>query len=351
MIQGVGADGYIVSPYFVVKGKHHLLPCYQDSRFKPDWRVHPSENGWTTNEIGLDWLKHFDRSTKARTKGVYRLLVLDGHENHHSVDFEEYCKMQSIITLCMPPHSSRFLQPLDIGCFGSLKTSYSKQIEQMMRMQISRITKEDFFDTFAPAFQASITPENIRSGFTAAGLGPLDPESVVSRLDPKPTTPSPPNSRPSAAMTWTPKTPSTAYDATQSSAILKRKISNHQNSSPTHIFDIIDLQAKSISKLTHEMVLLRAENKDLRTANERQSKRRRTKRIRLQEGGSFSLQEAENLIAQREIEDQLREETRRSSGHTNAGEPRVRHCSNCGKSSHNMRTCQIACNTSDESDS
>jgi hypothetical protein len=59
-IQAVCADGWIVPPYFVVKGKNHLLPWYQDSRFQPEWRVHTSENGWTTNEIGLDWLKHFD---------------------------------------------------------------------------------------------------------------------------------------------------------------------------------------------------------------------------------------------------------------------------------------------------
>ena len=61
----------------------------------------------------------------------------------------------------MPPYSSHFLQPLDIRCFSPLKVSYGKQIEQMMRMQITHITKEDFFDTFVKAFYASITENNI----------------------------------------------------------------------------------------------------------------------------------------------------------------------------------------------
>ena len=174
---------------------------------------------------------------------------------------------------------------------------------------------------------------------------------MISRLDPKFTTPSPPNSRPSTAQTWTPRTPSTAYEASKSSTTLKKKISAHQDSSPTHIFEVVDLVTKGLSKLTHRMILLKAENKELRTANERQSKRRKIKRTRLQEGGSLSLQEAEDIIAEREVRAQLKEETRRRSGRTNAGEPHVQHCSNCGKAGHNARTCQIVWETSDEGDS
>jgi hypothetical protein len=159
----------------VVKGKYHLLPWYQNGQFPKDWRIHTSENGWTTNEIGLDWIKHFNQHTKASTKGVYRLLVLDGHESHHSSNFEDYCQENNIITLCMPPHSSHFLQPLDFGCFGPLKTSYGKQIEKMMRMQITHITKDDFFAAFLEAFNASITKKNIQAGFKATGLLPYDP--------------------------------------------------------------------------------------------------------------------------------------------------------------------------------
>jgi hypothetical protein len=134
VIQAICADGWVVPPYFIVKGRNHLLPWYQDSRFQPEWRVYTSENGWTINEIGLDWLKHFDHSTKRRTRGLYRLLILDGHESYHSVDFEDFYKANNIIPLYLPPHTSHFLQPLDIGYFSSLKVWYGKQIERIMRM-------------------------------------------------------------------------------------------------------------------------------------------------------------------------------------------------------------------------
>jgi hypothetical protein len=143
----------------------------------------------------MDWIRHFEKHTRARTVGGYRLLVLDGHESYHSSEFEEYCKENNIITLCMPPHSSHLLQPHDVGCFGPLKKAYGRQIENMMRAHILYITKDDFFPAFYAAFKETMTESNVQGGFRGSGLLPLDPEKVISTLDLKLKTPTPPNSR------------------------------------------------------------------------------------------------------------------------------------------------------------
>ena len=91
VIQGVGSTGYAVPPFIIVAGKVHLSSWYEDTPMPSDWVVTKTDNGWTTNEKGLDWIKRFDKHTKDRTKGAYRILILDGHESHHSVDFELYC--------------------------------------------------------------------------------------------------------------------------------------------------------------------------------------------------------------------------------------------------------------------
>ena len=98
------------------------------------------------------------------------------------------------------------------------------------------------------------------------------------------------------------------------------------------------------------MVLLRAETKELRTANERLSKRRRTKKTRLQDGGSLSLQEAIVLMGDRGLGGQDCEEMSGSGGCITVAEPRVRLCRNCKKPGHNARTCQVVCETSEDSD-
>jgi hypothetical protein len=195
VIQGINSQGWGIPPYIIVAGQYHLSSWCEDSNLPKDWVIAVSENGWTTNERGLDWIKHFDKHTKSRSTGVCRLLILDGHESHHSTDFEVFCKENNIITLCMPPHSSHILQPLDVSCFGPLKQAYSRQIEDMMRSHITHITKDDFFPAFCTAFYAAMTEKNIRAGFRGARLAPFNPESVLSKLDVKLKTPTPLSSR------------------------------------------------------------------------------------------------------------------------------------------------------------
>ena len=137
----VSATGSAIPPFIIFQGKHHLSAWYKEDSLPRDWLIGVSKNGWTTNELGLKWLEHFDKHTKERTVGAYRLLILDGHESHDSLEFQQYCKEAKIIALCMPPHASHLLQPLDVGCFSPLKRAYGCQAEEMIRNGINYITK------------------------------------------------------------------------------------------------------------------------------------------------------------------------------------------------------------------
>jgi hypothetical protein len=270
-------------------------------------------------------------------------LVLDGHESHHSTEFELFCKENKIITLCMPAHSSHILQPLDVGCFGPLKQAFGRQIEEMMRTHITHITKLDFFPAFHKAFQLAMTKSNIQGCFRGAGLVPFDPESVISRLDVRPWTPTP--------APWVSKTPSNAIEASSQSDFIKDRIARHQNSSPTPIYDAIDQFAKGAQGVMHQMDLLKSEIQILREANETLSKRRRAKKTRLRQGGSLTLAEGQDIQAQKDVEVQVREEMRQSSGRKKRTETKERRCGTCGKPGHNARTCDVDVEMSQEDDS
>jgi hypothetical protein len=183
-----------VPPYIIVAGRYHLSSWYDDDIIPKDWRIRTSSNGWTSNEIGLDFIQYFKKHTKDRKTGVHRLLVLDGHESHVSGDFELYCKKHNIIILCMPAHSFHILQPLNVACFGPLKRVYGKMVEKMMRRSLTYIAKEDFLPFFKDTHFEVFTHKNIQAGFLGAGLVPFDPESVVSKLDVRLRTPTPPGS-------------------------------------------------------------------------------------------------------------------------------------------------------------
>jgi hypothetical protein len=85
----------------------------------------------------MDWIWHFNMYIKWRAVSIYRLLVLNSYKSHYLTNFKLNCKENDIITLCMPPHSSHLLQPIDVSCFGPLKAAFGKQIEVLMRANIT----------------------------------------------------------------------------------------------------------------------------------------------------------------------------------------------------------------------
>ncbi|SCO92448.1 related to transposase [Fusarium oxysporum] len=251
-IQAINAEGRAIDPFIVVAGQYHLADWYHESNLPGTWAIATTPNGWTDNETGLDWLKHFNRCTTDRSTGAYRLLILDGHESHLSADFQIYCEENNIITLCMPPHSSHLLQPLDVGCFGLLKKAYGREIEHLIRRSITHISKTEFFPAFYAAFQLTMTEANIKGGFRGAGLAPFDPEVVISKLDVQLRTPTPVEEEAQQAQSWTSKTPRTVLEAGSQSEYLQRRIRRHHSSSPESILEALRSLEKGTKAVMHK---------------------------------------------------------------------------------------------------
>ena len=348
VIQGINSQGWAIPPFIIFAGKHHLTNWYENSSLPPDWVIATSHNGWTTNEKGIEWIQHFENHTKRRSPGAYRLLIMDGHESHHSTAFELFCKDHNIITLCMPPHSSHILQPLDAGCFGPLKKAYGREIEGLMRSHITHISKAGFLPAFFAAFRSAMTENNIKGAFRGAGLIPLDPGSVLSRLDIRLRTPSPTNRPSEPPSPWVPKTPNNPTEATSQTDYIERRISRHQGSSPTSILAALDQFAKGARGIMHNMALLKAENEQLRATNATISKRRRARKTRLRPNGSMTVADGQDLQDQNDVEEQIKQEDRRTNGRKPRDETKGRRCGACGKTGHNARTCQITVELANE---
>jgi hypothetical protein len=182
----------------------------------------------------------------------------------------------------MPAHSSHLLQPLDVGCFAPLKKAYGNQINELMRNGINHITKLEFLPAFRAAYNASITPDNIRGGFRGAGLIPDDPEAVLSKLDVKLRTPTPVNE---AEAPWSAKTPGTQAGFTAQTELITSRITRYQGSSPTAITDAVNQVLKGTLKLAVELQLSQAEVVRLRKANEAATKRKQRQKSRFRSEG------------------------------------------------------------------
>jgi hypothetical protein len=64
-----------------------------------------------------------------------------------------------------------------------------------MRLGYNHINKLDFLNTYPTAHWTVFTPQNIQSGFAAAGILPFEPQRVLDKLNILMGTPTPPSSR------------------------------------------------------------------------------------------------------------------------------------------------------------
>lgn len=110
---------------------------------------------------------------------------------------------------------------------------------------------------------------------------------------------------------------------------------------------MVDHLTKGVERMAHEMTLLKAEAHNLRKANEALSKRRRAKKTRLLQRGVLIAADARDILTQKEVDEQLKDEKRQNPGSNGERPTAVRRCGICGRPGHNARTCQNEVEMSD----
>jgi hypothetical protein len=222
-----------------------------------------------------------------------------------------------------------------------LKQAYGRETEHLIRCSITHVSKTEFFPAFSAAFEATMTEENIKAAFRGAGLVPLDPEHVVSKLDVQLRTPTPVEEETGPSTPWVSKTPKTVLEAGSQSEYLAKRIRRHHSSSPESVLEALKSLSKGTKAVMHEVSLLRVKVQDLERANEILSRRRRAKRTRLQKGGAMTIEEGRQVINQMDVDTQVVAESSKSCGQEGSARGKGRRCGACGKTGHNARTCQI----------
>jgi hypothetical protein len=329
-IECINASGWCIPPFVILSGKLHQASWYQD--LPPDWAVAVSDNGWTNDGLGYEWIQHFHRYTESRSSGVYRLLILDGHSSHATPEFDQFCTENKIITLCMPPHTSHLLQPLDVGCFSPLKAAYGHEVSELARQGVFHVDKLDFLWIYNKIRLTALSDQNIKAGFQATGLIPFNPERVLSNLTVV-RTPSPPGTSVDGGALRTAETPRTT-EQLQQQARLVRDLLRRQSQSPTSL--AISQLVKGCQLAMQSATILAEENVKLRASSQRQRRKRQQRRQYIAQGGVLQAQEGQARVT--EAERSVQESDQGGTAHTRTRAPPT--CSKCHEQGHRRNQCR-----------
>ncbi|EIW68903.1 hypothetical protein TREMEDRAFT_22436, partial [Tremella mesenterica DSM 1558] len=175
-IECVSAAGIALPPVVIFKGKVEFnMRWLPEDRDITGWQWRISEKGWTSNAIGLDWLKtHFHPLTVPSDPTRRRLLILDGHGSHLKADFIAFCIENKIDLMVLPAHTSHETQPLDNGIFAPLKRQLMKYANIAARYDSCPITKSAWAADLVSARELAMTHHNIAIGWRKTGLHPFN---------------------------------------------------------------------------------------------------------------------------------------------------------------------------------
>lgn len=121
------ASGVLLPPYVVYKGQNVYESWCTGG---PKGTVYTSTpSGWFDNYIFVDWMKKVLIPYCRRLPGK-KLLLVDNLASHNSVEVVDLCKEHGIEFVCLPPNSTDKMQPLDVGIFGPMKSSWRKQLRK-----------------------------------------------------------------------------------------------------------------------------------------------------------------------------------------------------------------------------
>jgi hypothetical protein len=182
------SDGSVLSPSLIFKAANGAIQTsWVDAVQAGNHSVFTtsSPSGWSNNDIGLHWLKEvFERETRRHASTRYRLLLLNGHRSHVTMDFINYCYNHKILLAVYPPHATHTLQPLDVVMFKPLANAYSTELTQYLQNSqgLLNITKGDFFPLFWRSWTKVFKPPLIKRSFKATGIHPPNPDVVLSKF-------------------------------------------------------------------------------------------------------------------------------------------------------------------------
>lgn len=169
----MNAIGHYIPPLIIFPRKNKSPELMDGTPCGSIDGYHPS--GWMQTDLFTKWLHHFVEHTKPSEDNAI-VLIFDGHYTHtRNIDVIDFARENHISIVCLPPHSTHKMQPMDVGFMFPLKTYYAQAIETWLRNNPGRtVTVRQVGMLFGEAYNKAATMQNSVNAFKKTGLFPCN---------------------------------------------------------------------------------------------------------------------------------------------------------------------------------
>ena len=115
-------------PLILIQGQEIMMNWFPKG-LPQGTRIIPSENGFTSDEIALEYLQHYIDNSDSGPNADWKVMLMDNHGSHCTPEFINLANDHHIRPYPLIPHLTHCMQPLDVGIFQPYKHWHDKAIQ------------------------------------------------------------------------------------------------------------------------------------------------------------------------------------------------------------------------------
>ncbi|KDQ19167.1 hypothetical protein BOTBODRAFT_93689, partial [Botryobasidium botryosum FD-172 SS1] len=181
IVECVSATGAKMPPGFIFSGKTFDAGWF-DQREKIGC-VSLSPNGWTDDFLCMEWFQKvfIPKAKEYNTSGKPICLVFDGHGSHTAYEMIKLAREDGIHLYILPPHTTHYLQPLDVNVFGPLQNAWANRCDELVQLELEQGSPEPvgmnrsiLIEEYLNVREKTVTEANITKAWEKCGLHPFN---------------------------------------------------------------------------------------------------------------------------------------------------------------------------------
>lgn len=175
------AAGNFIPPMFIFRRLRMKLELMDGA--PPGSAYACNASGWMKLEVFDQWFDHFLAHVKP-SEDDPAVLFLDGHLSHtKNLSVVLKARENHVKIICLPPHCTHKLQPLDVGVMYPLSVYHNQELEKWMNNHPGRVVSVfQITKVFTGAYLKAAVPLNAIKGFEKCGIYPLN-QDVFTDVD------------------------------------------------------------------------------------------------------------------------------------------------------------------------
>jgi hypothetical protein len=175
------ADGKTLPPYTCYKAEH-MWESWTRNGIKGA-RYNRSKSGWFDQTVFEDWFFSLLVPYAQKLEGK-KVVIADNLSSHLSLNVIKACQENNISFVLLPPNSTHLMQPLDVAFFRPMKNCWRGVLTEWKKRNRGCLPKEMFPSLLKQTMDKIEAAQevNLKAGFAASGIVPLDRDRVLSKL-------------------------------------------------------------------------------------------------------------------------------------------------------------------------